>query len=132
MIVEDEDDDFGHRRGGDRADRRLELPRDVEMFRFRGPFFFGAVAHLGNVMERVEADPRVYILDLTHVPLIDASGVAALDSFIARCRRHGIHVIFAGLRGQPRTIARRMGLAGAGPTCIRPKLSRRRWRWRRN
>jgi SulP family sulfate permease len=108
MLVEDTDDFV--RRRGDSGDQRRNLPDGVEMFRFMGPFFFGAVSRLGDAMERVEKQPRVYILDLAHVPLIDASGASALDEFIGRCHRHGTRVIVCGLKGQPRTIARSMGL----------------------
>jgi SulP family sulfate permease len=98
------------RRSDDRKDLRQSLPKDVEMFQFNGPFFFGAVSQLSEVMERIETQPRVYILDLRNVPLIDASGASALDELISRCRRHNTKVIICGLKGQPRTIIRRMEL----------------------
>ncbi len=110
QIIDDDTDDF-ERRTGDRQNLRDQLPKGVEMFQFNGPFFFGAVSQLADVTDRSEAGkPRVYILDLARVPLIDGSGASALDEFISRCRRRNIHVIICGLKGQPRTIARRMGL----------------------
>jgi sulfate permease, SulP family len=108
MLVDDVDDFT--RSKDDRKNLRQKLPKGVEMFQFRGPFFFGAVSQLADVTERIQAHPRVYILDMTQVPLIDGSGVSALEEFIARCRRHHTQVIMCGLKGQPRTIARTMGL----------------------
>jgi SulP family sulfate permease len=48
------------------------------------------------------------------VPLIDASGVAALSQMIARCRRQGTKVILSGLRVQPAKILAQMGIADDG------------------
>lgn len=104
-IFPNDEEEHGHR-----IDLRQSLPKDVEMFQFHGPFFFGAVSQLSDVMERVEAQPRVYILDLRDVPLIDASGASALDEFISRCRRIGTKIVICGLKGQPRTIIRHMEL----------------------
>jgi SulP family sulfate permease len=50
----------------------------------------------------------VFILRMRYVPLIDASGVAALSQVIARCRRQGTKVILSGLREQPRRILAQM------------------------
>jgi len=111
QIIMGDTDDF-RRRAGDIQDLRKQLPKDVEMFQFNGPFFFGAVSQLADVMARAEKWPRAYILDLTRVPLLDASGASALDEFIRRCRRNRTQVVICGLRGQPRTVARNMGLIG--------------------
>lgn len=108
-ILQEDVDDFS-RQSADSKDMRRKLPKDVEMFQFNGPFFFGAVSRLADVMERVESQPKIYILDLTQVPLIDASGASALDEFIMRCRRSNTQIIVCGLRGQPRTMTRHMGL----------------------
>lgn len=107
-LLDDDGEDDDRRR--DHDDIRRKLPKHVEMFKFHGPFFFGAVAQLSDVMQRTEGQPRVYILDFTNVPMIDASGASALDEFIRRCRRHHTQVIICGLKGQPRTIARQMDL----------------------
>jgi SulP family sulfate permease len=110
LVGEDIDDFSRTRSHDDKYDLRKSLPPGVEVFQFRGPFFFGAVAQLQDVMERTEGKPRAYILDLKDVPLIDASGASALGEFVSRCRRHGTGIVFSGLKGQPYTIATRMGL----------------------
>jgi sulfate permease, SulP family len=109
---EDIDDLARTKSHDDKYDLRKNLPPGVEVFQFRGPFFFGAVSQLQDVMERTEGVPRAYILDFRDVPLIDASGASALGEFVNRCRRHGTAVVFSGLKGQPHTIAARMGLLG--------------------
>ena len=58
--------------------------------------------------------PRVFILRLRLVPLIDASGVTALRQLLKRCSRGGTRVILSGLREQPRAILSQMGVAPDG------------------
>jgi SulP family sulfate permease len=43
------------------------------------------------------------------VPLIDASGVGALESFVRRCASRGTQVIVTGVQAQPRSILKKMG-----------------------
>jgi SulP family sulfate permease len=50
---------------------------------------------------------RVVILDLEHVPAIDATGIVALESLVARLNEGGIKVILVAIQDQPlRALAR--------------------------
>lgn len=107
IIQRDEDDFSGQRKpytGG-----LPDLPKDIVMFQFHGPFFFGAISRLSDALEQIEATPRGYLLDFGDVPLMDASGETALDEFSKRCERMGIRILLCGLKGQPMTMIRRMG-----------------------
>lgn len=84
------------------------LPKDVEVFQIKGPFFFGVAGRLHSVLDQLERPPKVFILRLRHVPLIDASGVAALEAFIGRCQQQGTEVILCGVQPQPREVLSRM------------------------
>jgi len=66
------------------------------------------------VLNQFPKAPRVFILRLRLVPLIDASGVTALMQMIERCRRRGTRVILSGLREQPRRILAQMGVGEDG------------------
>ena len=44
------------------------------------------------------------------VPIIDASGVHALKTLWARCRRRNIVLVISGLQPQPRRIVQQMAL----------------------
>src|SRR3546814_1103072 len=50
--------------------------------------------------------PRVFILRMRNVPMIDSSGVAALSDFMRRCRARGVAVIVSGIRPQPKEVLR--------------------------
>lgn len=92
-------------------DQRAQLPSGVEAFQISGPLFFAVANRLDDVLNQFPKAPRVFILRMRLVPLIDASGVTALTQMIERCRRHGTKVILSGLREQPRSILAQMGVA---------------------
>jgi SulP family sulfate permease len=71
------------------------LPQGVEMFELRGPLFFGTASRLDDLLQRLGPPPKMYILLLRDVPLIDATGVSALQNFIDHCRRIGTEVVLA-------------------------------------
>ncbi|MEO8672397.1 MAG: SulP family inorganic anion transporter [Tahibacter sp.] len=106
--LSDEDQDDWSRPA--QPDLRAQLPPDVEVFQFSGPLFFAVANRLDEVLDHFLTPPRVFILRLRQVPMIDASGVAALRQMIARCERMGTRVILSGLREQPRQILDQMGV----------------------
>ena len=59
-------------------DQRLALPPGVEVFQINGPLFFGVSNRLDDVLAQFYRVPKVFILRLRLVPIIDASGVHAL------------------------------------------------------
>ncbi|MBS0471120.1 MAG: STAS domain-containing protein [Proteobacteria bacterium] len=77
---------------------RAALPPGVEIFRLDGPFFFGAAAAFEEALARAGGRPRVLILVMDAVPLIDASGVAILDKFVRSAKTRGTRIILCGLR----------------------------------
>jgi len=95
-------------------DQRAQLPPGVEAFQISGPLFFAVANRLDDVLNQFPKAPRVFILRLRLVPLIDASGVTALSQMIERCRRRGTNVILSGLREQPRRILAQMGVVEDG------------------
>lgn len=90
--------------------RRETLPPGVESFKLNGPFFFGAAAHFEQVLARAGGKPRVIILDMEGVPLIDSTGAATLRKFLQSTRARGIKVILAGTREGPAAILGGMGI----------------------
>jgi SulP family sulfate permease len=95
-------------------DQRAQLPPGVEAFQISGPLFFAVANRLDDVLNQFRDPPRVFILRLRLVPLIDASGVTALTQMLARCRRMGTQVILSGLREQPSRILAQMHVVPDG------------------
>lgn len=84
--------------------------REVVVFRIDGPFFFGTAARVAQVLDRIGARPKVFILDFEAVPFVDSTAAHALDSFVAKAHGAGVQVIFANVRRQPRQELRHGGL----------------------
>lgn len=106
LIDENSDD----RAGGADPTQRARLPERVEAFQISGPLFFGAASRLDELLDQFFETPKVFILRMRLVPIIDASGVHALKTLLDRCRRRGIVLIISGLQAQPRQVASKMHL----------------------
>ncbi|KAF1685914.1 sodium-independent anion transporter [Pseudoxanthomonas broegbernensis] len=94
--------------------QRLHLPRGVEAYQISGPLFFGAADRLDNLLDQLAIDPpKVLILRMRLVPIIDASGVHSLENLARRCARHGIALVVSGLQPQPDRVLAGMGFGAA-------------------
>jgi len=85
-------------------DQRDVLPDGVAAFRISGPLFFAVANRLDDVLNQFPTPPRLFIVRMRRVPLIDASGVNALAQFVERCHRHRTGVLLSGTQAQPRAI----------------------------
>jgi SulP family sulfate permease len=109
-------DAFAEGDNGPEEDQREHLPEGVEVFQVRGPLFFGAASRLDEVFDQFRArKPRVFILRLRHVPIVDASGVHALRALVQRCRKQGVALVLSGVQAQPMRVFGQMGLLDDGP-----------------
>lgn len=99
QLVEPEPDD---REAREDRDARSGLPAGVEVYEVAGPLFFAVANRLDDLLDQYFQPPKVLILRLGRVPLIDASGATALTQFLDRAGRLGIRVIVEGLADQPR------------------------------
>lgn len=70
-------------------------PRDVQVYAINGPFFFGAADRFTDTLRQVAERPRVLILRLAGVPVIDSTGLHALHDVVRRSRKEGTRVILA-------------------------------------
>ena len=88
---------------------QIHVPPSVIVYQIAGPLFFGAAQKAMSSLRTVEGRVATVILDLTAVPIIDATGLVNLESSIGRLRKSGIHVILAGVQSQPLTAIARAG-----------------------
>ena len=111
-LSESGDDDPGQADPARDADReqRAKLPKGVEAYQIGGPLFFGAANRLDNLLDQFFEPPKVLILRMRLVPVIDASGVHALKKLAERCHRQGIVLIVSGLQAQPNRVIAKMRL----------------------
>lgn len=103
---------------GEEIDQRSALPDRVEVFRIDGPIFFGVADELLDTLRRIGRPPRVIILRMRRVPLLDASGAAVIDKIVGQASAGGSQVILSGLQPQPRDMLDHLGLGAAAGRAI--------------
>jgi SulP family sulfate permease len=91
----------------DATKRALAVPDGVEVYEVNGPFFFGAAAMFQDTLNQVATKPRILILRMRKVPVIDATGLHALTDVVRRSRRDGVLVLLSGVQDQPAAAIRR-------------------------
>lgn len=104
------DENGDERAAGADPTQRTNLPKGVEVFQITGPLFFGAASRLDDLLDQFFEPPKVFILRMRLVPIIDSSGVHALETLCERCRRRGIVLIVSGLQSQPLRVVQGMRL----------------------
>jgi sulfate permease, SulP family len=96
LVTSENEMDVG---GGSVRDK--EIPPGVLVYRIEGPFFFGAAEKLEAALGRYSAVPRVVIFRMRTVPLVDATGLHALEVMLDKFHRRGTHLILSGVQPQP-------------------------------
>jgi SulP family sulfate permease len=119
LIDEDVRDDAPHM---SRPVSREELPPGVIASVIRGPFFFGVAMRLGETLDRIGKPPRVFILRMRAVPMVDGSGATAIKALIEHCHRHGTALIMTGVQAQPRQVLQEMGIIGDPRVTLVPDI----------
>lgn len=93
------------------ADAPVDAARDdLLVYRLSGPFFFGAAAQLGSVLDRIADVPRSIVVDFTAVPLIDSSGARSLGLLARKVARRGGRLWFTGTSPEIRRVLLAQGL----------------------
>ena len=92
------------------SDEFKEMPKDIEIFEINGPLFFGASSFFQDNLNAIETKPKVLILDMEHVPVIDATGIHILEKVIKTSLKNGTHPIIVGLNKQPYTAIKKIHL----------------------
>ena len=83
-ISEDDDDNDPH------AIKNYNVPKGVEVFEIKGPFFFGAAYKFKEAISVMENTPKVVIIRMLHVPIIDATALNALMNVYKDMKKHHI------------------------------------------
>src|SRR4051812_29346552 len=92
----------------------VELPPGVRLYEIAGPMFFGAAKSAMEVIATVgSGNDHTFVLNMQHVPTIDATGLVALESMLDRLFRSRIKVIFAGLTPEVADLLDRAGIKRA-------------------
>jgi SulP family sulfate permease len=80
---------------------KRQVPDGVEVYEVNGPFFFGVVDKVKDVVQEVKGKPKAFILRMRNVPTMDASGLHALLQLRRNCARDGSTLILSEIHTQP-------------------------------
>jgi SulP family sulfate permease len=85
------------------------LPPNLVLYEIAGPLFFGAAQKAMTAVRAAALGVRVVVFDLRAVPLLDATGLVALESTVAKLRAAGVFVVLAGVQREPLRVLARAG-----------------------
>ncbi|HQR16840.1 MAG TPA: C4-dicarboxylic acid transporter DauA [Gemmatimonadales bacterium] len=89
---------------------REPLPAGAVLYEIAGPLFFGAAEKAMDSLHATAGEAGVVLLELSAVPVIDATGMVNLESALARLARDRTKVIFVRVQSQPAKFMARVGI----------------------
>ena len=87
-----------------------DLPEHVLVYAIRGPLFFGAAEKALSVLRRFTPGVRVVIVDISAVPLLDMTALAALNNVLRDYREQNVGLVLSGPMPHVRLQLRRAGI----------------------
>lgn len=87
-----------------------DLPEHVLVYAIRGPLFFGAAEKALSVLRRYAPGVQLVIVDISAVPLLDLTALAALDNVLRDYRKQNIGLILVGSSPRVRLKLRRANI----------------------
>lgn len=90
-------DEFDASGDGDEKEllENYTLPKHVEVFEISGPLFFGAAYKFKDAMRFIENAPKVLIIRMRKVPLIDATGIKTIKDVYIASQQRGTKLILS-------------------------------------
>ncbi|MFC3782543.1 SulP family inorganic anion transporter [Bacillus chungangensis] len=92
----------------------VEAGRDcpqIEIYTIDGPLFFGVADKFEKMLTRTMREkPKVLLLRMKHVPIIDATGEANLASLVADFQKQGGTILVSGMSEEPLEVLKKSGL----------------------
>jgi SulP family sulfate permease len=67
----------------------------VQIYEIQGPLFFGNVYHFKEILRRTHTNPKILILRMRYVSLIDASGLHYLKDVIKEFHAKGVQILLS-------------------------------------
>lgn len=77
---------------------KYEIPEEAEVFELSGPMFFGAAYKFKDAIKVIEKKPKVLIVRMRHVPIIDATGLHTIKDVLRMCRHDKIQLIISEIQ----------------------------------
>lgn len=78
--------------------------KGVMSLRLSGPLFFGGASQVSRFFKNIHDAPKVLILRMGYVPVVDATGANIIVEFVRKYRKAGTKIIFSNVKKQPRRV----------------------------
>ena len=89
-------DDTDREQGRDKdAISNYAVPKEVEVFEINGPLFFGAAYKFKDAIRFIKKPPKVFIIRMRYVPIIDATGIRTLKEIHKESKNRGTKLILS-------------------------------------
>lgn len=75
----------------------IDIPKGVLLYEINGPLFFGAARQFQETVTNTDLHPKVIIIRMRYVPLIDATGYQSIKEIVKTFKARGIKVIISGV-----------------------------------
>jgi SulP family sulfate permease len=76
------------------------IPKNVEVFEITGPLFFGAVYKFKDAIKVIEKNPKVLIIRMRQVPIIDATGIKTIEEIFKELKQGGTKLILSEVNSE--------------------------------
>lgn len=90
--------------GGGRDLTQVLHERGVMSLRMSGPLFFGGASQVSSFLKKIDKQPKVLILRMGYVPVVDATGANIITEFVKKLSQSDTKIIFSNLKTQPRRV----------------------------
>ena len=100
------DDTVIAERAGGRDLTQVLHEKGVMSLRMSGPLFFGGASQVSNFLKQIEDKPKVLILRMGYVPVVDATGANIILEFVRKFSQFDTKIIFSNVKKQPRRVLR--------------------------
>ena len=101
----------------------LNIPKGVEVYEVNGPLFFGASHKFSETIKVMNKNPKVLIIRMRHVPIVDATGLYNLKETIRRMSSGKTKVILSEVQSDVYEELRKAGIvATLGKANVLPHI----------
>ncbi|NGQ93747.1 sulfate permease [Brevibacillus sp. SYP-B805] len=83
----------------------------LHIYNMEGPLFFAASKRMEeSIVRALQTKPKIVLLRMAKVPLIDTTGVAQLAALVSQLKRNNCILLVCGLGEQPKQMLQKTGL----------------------
>jgi len=86
------------------------LPDSIIAYAIKGPMFFGAAQKALKILANTQSQIKIVILDMSEVPIMDMTGLVAMDSIARNFNKKGVVLIFTNVATRIKVKLRKIGL----------------------